>query len=1439
MIHYLRNILLLTNMMIAFSSYSLDSVWELGDSIPGRRADNPIRIQMEGSYFELTDSADTFDWVLQKFYPETVHYVIDIPEPMMVMITTHGSLLRNIDMRVGHILAPTDTIWFEPIDTGDWYVDYLIDSDAWDSERDARTQAFWNAEMKKGRYAVEINGVYTQEQGTSNGLIVTSFIGNTESAGLVYPPVPKILQKGMRWYPDSLGLMPANTNYNIYHRKELNEQYLGVRQDFDGKIYHYFVMADTLDMTFSTYDYGTQLWIWPNDSTIGDLSEHPSDTDAWPIYCPPENAVKRRMLPGKYMLAASDTLDMTAGTRLGFLIDSKEPLPPPPPPPPPEWTQYAYSDTAVAGHNYVREIILLNETESEYRETINFYDGLGRPSQILITSGSPEGSDIVTHNEYDLSGRMERQWLPTVNNGNGQYIQPSLLDYNMVYKTEQTPYSSTQYEASPLNRETKSRGPGDRWVSADKSVNTEYLFNNSGYGELSCLYLKVNPTPDSPNQPIVVTCGYSDKNIYYSPYELHVTRVTSEDGNVTLTFTNARGQTVLSRQLIDGTFADTYYVYDIYGNLTAVIPPEAATRISGAMSFISGQSEILDDYCYLYTFDKLGQMTSKKLPGCDKILYRYDKTGRQYLSQDGVLRRQGLWRFYIADAFGRECLTGTCSSMTVNDSDGLVRARRNGNGSQRLMGYSIDGADITEPRLLSVTYYDDYSFIGSDGLPAVDKLGFVTTNNVTDHYPNAKGQMTGRLTAVPVSTESDSLEYMASAFYYDYRDRLIQTVAQNRIGGFDRTSTLYDFVGQPIASDLIHTAFIGDSASTVTQQWKREFDRQGRELSVAHSINSGQWHILSEKSYDMIGRLSTESVGSPESGIIRTYEYDVRSHPVSISSNIYSQQLDFTYGGNVSKMTWQTADPYDTERTYDFLYDSMSRLISAKYSDANGISGWFDTSYSYDLNGNITTLQRNGLYDNSVYGYKYGLIDNLSYEYHGNQAIRISDSCSGPYYQGAYHFRDEADEAVEYTYDANGNTTSDLNRGISAIRYDHNNRPRDISFDSGASTRYIYSNDGVKLQTVHRTPTISPAAGIENIAAESTVTSVTDYCGPFIYENGALTRINLDNGYLSYRSVTGQKLDAPEYIFYLRDHLGNNRVTLRGNDNEILQTDHYYPFGLPMGCGYNTSFQQWRFGGKELDRTAGLDLYDFEARALDPATCRFTTMDPLCENYNPISSYVYCANNPLRNIDPTGMFSLENIKSGEMAPVICIYPDYNSNEKERDNIITHDYQAAQKAGMPIILVTDMTDFANALSELKEMGVEYSTVTINSHGEPGSFKIGFEKVNPSTDFSILKDGLEDKNVFIGACNVGKNSTGRRFTENAAEDTQSTIITAENPLLASYKYNGMPIKGKPKYVMKNMPGNSYIMSHKGADSVTIYGLFITKQQWFYLYKNTLPK
>ena len=66
----------------------------------------------------------------------------------------------------------------------------------------------------------------------------------------------------------------------------------------------------------------------------------------------------------------------------------------------------------------------------------------------------------------------------------------------------------------------------------------------------------------------------------------------------------------------------------------------------------------------------------------------------------------------------------------------------------------------------------------------------------------------------------------------------------------------------------------------------------------------------------------------------------------------------------------------------------------------------------------------------------------------------------------------------------------------------------------------------------------------------------------------------------------------------------------------------------------------------ELDRSYGLDAYDFEARPYNPVLMRFTGFDPLASKYPAMSPFAYCMNNPVRYIDPLGMDTVHVLDQG-------------------------------------------------------------------------------------------------------------------------------------------------------------------------------------------------
>ena len=184
-------------------------------------------------------------------------------------------------------------------------------------------------------------------------------------------------------------------------------------------------------------------------------------------------------------------------------------------------------------------------------------------------------------------------------------------------------------------------------------------------------------------------------------------------------------------------------------------------------------------------------------------------------------------------------------------------------------------------------------------------------------------------------------------------------------------------------------------------------------------------------------------------------------------------------------------------------------------------------------------------------------------------------------------------------------------------------------------TEYVYSAAGTRLQTTYITGVSGVSSASTTIAKKQSITAketlskdVTYYMGNFIYTKDGL-RYHFADGYIDGT--------ADGYHYYIRDHQGNNRV-VANYQGTIEQTTHYYPYGGILSQSTNQGVQKFKYSGKELDRMHGLNMYDYGARQHDPETGLFTSMDPLCEKYYHVSPYAYCVGNPVRYVDPTGMF---------------------------------------------------------------------------------------------------------------------------------------------------------------------------------------------------------
>ena len=872
--------------------------------------------------------------------------------------------------------------------------------------------------------------------------------------------------------------------------------------------------------------------------------------------------------------------------------------------------------------NYVMTRTYRDSLGGQWLDKVDYFDEMGRASQSVLVGASPEGGDIVSVSEYDSYGRVNKTWLPaSIENKAGNYIPAASLSESVkaVYNGESAPFSHIVYELSEMNRPVMQYGTGDDWQSKGKAVCAEYqLTNIAGDSIRNCVHYQVSDGVE--NNDTLMTILHAGN---YPTGSLQVVRKTDEDGNAVIEFSNSSGQVVLSRQIPkDGAMCyDTYYIYDEWGNLRAVLPPLAADEMNnedgmnGAENSWTTSDPTIRNYAYLYKYDARFRLTAKRLPGQDWIRYVYDKSDALIFAQDGEQRKRGEWVFSITDGLGRECLTGICKNIfgTASLNTAVSAVRSNTMGVYK--GYSVSGVTLIAPRVMTVNYYDDYAFMGKNGIPSATDSNYkydMLAGYGERYTEGAQSLLTGTLIAQ--LDGSQAISYLPSVMYYDYRGRLIQSKTGTHLAdGIEKEYVAYDFTGHPLKRRYVHAA---TGKSTQTEEYTYTYDSAGRLLTSKHILNGKPSVTLADNEYDCIGRLKANK-RSGNMNLKTSYSYNVRSWVKSISNPLFSQQLYYNdkrpnetnnvcYNGNISGMDWAVSSD-NVRRGYDFEYDGLSQLLNAQYLESDTRSDKFNTSYSYDKQGNILSLSRKGL----IASGEYALLDDLFLTLDGNRLKAVNDVATGSAYNNGFEFKDGSHSDMEYFYDANGNLIKDLNKKISVIEYNYLNLPNRIEFEDGSFISYLYDAAGSKLRVVH------------SIAGNTTT---TDYCGNVIYENGIPKTLLTDAGFVS--------LSDSRYHYYLQDHQGNNRVVADQNGN-VEEVNHYYPFGGTFAS--TSSVQDYKYNGKELDRKGSLDWYDYGARRYDAALGRWHAADPLSEKYYSEGVYGYCGNNPVNRVDLFGM----------------------------------------------------------------------------------------------------------------------------------------------------------------------------------------------------------
>lgn len=861
------------------------------------------------------------------------------------------------------------------------------------------------------------------------------------------------------------------------------------------------------------------------------------------------------------------------------------------------------------GHNSVSTFTPISNDEASGVTEIAYLDGLGRMEERVLAGFCPNGKDLSFLTEYDAFGRVWRQWRPgamQTSDGGFSALPDCKAAATQSNDADSEPFSLLQYEPSPLERTTEEYGAGLAWHAMGRSVIRELSTNRNDNAGRKCRVFSFDGNSSAAVQ--VSSQGY------YPSGSLLINGTTDEDEHEVLVFTDASGRTILSRTICSGGNADTYYVCDGLGRLRAVLPPELSAQVTdGPVS-----QELLSKYAFLYTYDDNGLLSAKKLPGADWITYEYDVAERLKYSQDGEQRKRSEKTFFLYDIFGRVCIKGIGNesefpSLPALFGNNQSSACRYSGVANSWMGYENASVFLDNVVVTDVYFYDNYDFLQclQTGLP--DSLPAYGTS-----ARNAQGLLTG--TARLRLHEGSDISYDYELFRYDYLSRVVHTERTNIVGGYDVEDILPNMAGLPERKKLLHKT----TSANVRELYTYTYDHSGRLTETKHQVNSKQERVTAQFGYNDIGLKAWSQLGNQL--FLRTfYKHNVRGWLTDATGLPFSEKLYYNsrrgvdsqiYSGALSAVEWRRG--MGTWRGFDYEYDEMSRLSSASYTEGGSPCSKYDTTYGYDLNGNVLYITRNGKTDTS----EYEQIDDLDFNYDGNHLTSVSDyAAEQPCFNGTFHFIDGADEDDEYDYDLNGNVTRDLNKDITEISYNFLNLPQSITYANGNKVSYTYSSDGHNLKTEYYV-----------MQAGQLILDVLSSCCYFSnveYMHNSIARIHFDGGYVSHY------VRDPVYHYFLKDHLGSIRIVANETGTNEQNND-YYPFGALTGESSGGDVQPLKYNGKELDRVNGIDWSDYGSRMLDHATGRWNSIDAMCEKYYSVSPYVYCFNNPIMFIDPDG-----------------------------------------------------------------------------------------------------------------------------------------------------------------------------------------------------------
>ena len=481
------------------------------------------------------------------------------------------------------------------------------------------------------------------------------------------------------------------------------------------------------------------------------------------------------------------------------------------------------------------------------------------------------------------------------------------------------------------------------------------------------------------------------------------------------------------------------------------------------------------------------------------------------------------------------------------------------------------------------------------------------------------------MTDYRVSSETETA-YRHTEYTYDQRGRItaFAEISQN---------------AQPTADDI------------KAHQIRYTYNEDGNLSKVSYPTTKDGIQSLSYI-YDENGWLQEikgelHSKGQTTEKVLRSYTYDaygkvkeIKDHRNLLNNSDQAVQKVYTYDSfdRVKEMTYTDLETGKVMESYQYSYDKNSNIIEKiavnNYPKEDSDKVNETKSYTYDTLGRLTktvTTDHNKDDKTKTVTYTYDNVGNrlkeddgtttTSYTYNGLDQLKTSTK----------EKRTAVDEVRQYSYDANGNQTDVKNTKTGqteSYTYDAENRLSKVAVtDKDGKTAVIqqnrYNGEGQRIQKVEGSKTTN------YYYQDGVVSYTTDG------ENSQTSQnlIGTDGNILATQRYGS---DHTDYLLYNKDIQGSSTSLVKENGSADA-TYQYTDFGETTINGDNKVENEVCYTGGIYDQSTG--LYYLNARYYNPEDGRFVTEDTYRGETNEPDTqnlYVYCADNPVNYVDPSG-----------------------------------------------------------------------------------------------------------------------------------------------------------------------------------------------------------